>query len=238
MSQGVDALRGCLSALRAEGCRYAVVDAVDNGALHTIAAACQELPLITAGSGVALGLPAVYAARGWITPDQTASHLPAAGSCSQATRAQVARWRAQGRPAFQIDPLALARGDDVAGQALAAWHADPRQPHLFYATAEPEAVRQAQHALGAQQAGAQVEACLARIAQGLVAAGVRRLVVAGGETSGAVVQALGVQQLRIGPSIAPGVPWTQVHGRELLLALKSGNFGSEDFFAQALAMSA
>jgi uncharacterized protein YgbK (DUF1537 family) len=246
VSQGVDALRGCLSALRAEGCRYAVVDAVDNGALHTIAAACQELPLITAGSGVALGLPAVYAARGWITPDQTASHLPAvggaqavlAGSCSQATRAQVARWRAQGRPAFQIDPLALARGDDVAGQALAAWHADPRQPHLFYATAEPEAVRQAQHALGAQQAGAQVESCLARIAQGLVAAGVRRLVVAGGETSGAVVQALGVQQLRIGPSIAPGVPWTQVHGRELLLALKSGNFGSEDFFAQALAMSA
>jgi uncharacterized protein YgbK (DUF1537 family) len=80
-----------------------------------------------------------------------------------------------------------------------------------------------------------VEACLARIAQGLVDAGVRRLVVAGGETSGAVVQALGVYRLRIGAAIDPGVPWTQAEGRPLLLALKSGNFGSIDFFSKALA---
>ena len=243
---GAGALRARLEALRAEGRRFAVVDAVDNADLHTIAAACEDLPLITAGSGVALGLPAVYAARGWIRPDESVAQLPAvggaqavvAGSCSLATRAQVAHWRAAGRPAFRVDAMALARGEDVAGQALQAWRARPGEAHLFHATAEPEAVRQAQQALGVHEAGAQVEACLAQIAQALVAGGVRRLVVAGGETSGAVVQALAVRQLRIGPSIVPGVPWTQVQGRELLLALKSGNFGGEDFFIQALAMTA
>src|SRR6185436_7402766 len=98
-------------------------------------------------------------------------------------------------------------------------------PVLVYATAEPDAVRKAQARLGAQRAGELVEACLARIANGLVEQGVRRLVVAGGETSGAVVNALGVRALRIGPQIDPGVPWTSSIGEpRLALALKSGNF--------------
>jgi uncharacterized protein YgbK (DUF1537 family) len=99
-------------------------------------------------------------------------------------------------------------------------------------------VRAVQAQFGVHEAGAQVEQCFARIAQGLLAAGVRRLVVAGGETSGAVVQALGVQRLLVGASICPGVPWTQAEGRPLLLALKSGNFGGLDFFAEALALTA
>ena len=107
---------------------------------------------------------------------------------------------------------------------------------LVYATASPEAVASAQQALGAAQAGHLLEQTLGRTAAALVAHGVRRLVVAGGETSGAVVQALNVGQLRIGATIAPGVPWTQAEGRPLLLALKSGNFGSVDFFTRALTL--
>ncbi len=244
--QGPQALQAHLHALREQGQRLVVVDAIDNADLHTLAAACEGLPLITAGSGVALGLPAVYARAGWLQPDAQASSLDAvggqqavlAGSCSQATRGQVAHWLAQGRPALRLDPMALSRGEPQAEQALALWRQHPDAPLLVYATAEPDAVRAAQQALGVQQAGQIVEDALAQIARCMVQEGVRRLVVAGGETSGAVVQALGVTQLRIGPTIAPGVPWTQVEGRPLLLALKSGNFGGPDFFSQALAMTA
>lgn len=240
VAQGVAALQARFAALRAEGCAYAVVDAVDNQDLRTLAAACAGMPLLTAGSGLALGLPAVYAARFGLQPSAAAADWPSAGvpaavlsgSCSSATQAQVATWQAAGRPAWHIDPL-TAEGDGVA-EALAWLARQGAGPVLFYATAEPERVLAVQAALGTAAAGAWVERCLAGIAQALVAQGVQRLVVAGGETSGAVVQALGVQRLRIGASIDPGVPWTQAEGRPLWLALKSGNFGVMDFFAKAL----
>ena len=244
--QGSDALRRHLEALRTTGHGFAVVDAIDNQALHTMAAACDGMPLITAGSGVAMGLPEVYVRRGWLRPDAMAAQLPAvggrqvvlSGSCSQATRAQVAHWMAQGRQAFRIDPLLLAGGQDVVAQALSQWQTRADEPMLFYATAEPDAVKAAQQQLGVQGAGDLVEKAFSSLAQALAQQGVRRFVVAGGETSGSVVQALEVDRLRIGPVIDPGVPWTQAGNRELLLALKSGNFGSEDFFSKALAMTA
>jgi uncharacterized protein YgbK (DUF1537 family) len=166
------------------------------------------------------------------------------GSCSVATNTQVQHFREQGLPAHRIDPTALAAGDGAVEQALAwcdAQRADG--PVLVYATAEPAAVQRVQAELGAARAGALVERALARIALGLVERGVRRLVVAGGETSGAVVQALGVTQLAIGAQIDPGVPWTAARspaagGEWLHLALKSGNFGSTDFFTKAFGMSA
>lgn len=248
VAQGVAAVQARMAALRAEGVRLAVADAIDDEALRTLAAACAELPLITAGSGVALGLPAVYQARGWITPDAGAAELVAvdgeaavvSGSCSLATNAQVQHWRAAGHAALAINPLALAEGQPLAAQAL-AWAQQQGGPVLVYATSTPEQVRAVQATLGPERAGELVEACLAQVAAGLVRQGVRRLVVAGGETSGAVVQALGVQQLRIGAPIVPGVPWTQAadaQGRPLLLALKSGNFGEADFFSRALAQVA
>ena len=249
VAQGAAAVLGRIAALRADGIGIAVADAVDNDDLRTLASACADLPLLTAGSGLALGLPAAYAQRGWLAPDAHAAELGQhgggaavlAGSCSLATNAQVQRWQQAGRPAFAIDPRALARGEPVAAQAL-AWakshgHAEPV---LIYATSTAEELKAVQAELGAMQAGALVEACLASIARGLVEHGVRRLVVAGGETSGAVVQALGVTRLRIGPAICPGVPWTQAEGRPagsaLHLALKSGNFGGPDFFDAALQM--
>ena len=247
LDQGPEATQASIHRLRADGVRVAVADALSNQHLLTLAYACVDLPLLTAGSGVALGLPPAYARRGWFTPKDDAARLDVvggaaavvAGSCSQATQAQVVRWIDAGHTAIQLDPLALHEGreraEDLLSQASAALR---RGPVLVYATAAPERVQAAQHAIGIQAAGEMVEHALALIARGLVQAGVRRLVVAGGETSGAVVQALGVQQLRIGAPICPGVPWTQASlpasGEPILLALKSGNFGGEDFFAQAL----
>jgi uncharacterized protein YgbK (DUF1537 family) len=245
VARGVAAVRERFAALRKDGVRFAIVDAVSDADLMAIGAACADLPLVTAGSGVALGLPQNFRSAGLLAKGDAAAALPAtgglraviSGSCSVATQGQVAAMRAQ-HPAFSVDPLELARGADVVGAALA--FADrhlANGPMLIYATAAPEAVKAVQAQLGAERAGTLVEEALARIAQGLVARGVGRLIVAGGETSGAVVKALGIEGLRIGPEIDPGVPWTAalspVAGKPLALALKSGNFGTPDFFLKA-----
>jgi uncharacterized protein YgbK (DUF1537 family) len=242
--QGPGAIRGAFTALGRDGFRVAVVDATEDAHLEAIGEACADLALVTGGSGIALGLPENFRRQGLLRPGAGApDDLPAArgsaaviaGSCSQATLAQVAEW-ARARPAFRVDPLAAAAGEDVAAAAL-RWAAPlvGREPVLVYATAEPAAVAEVQSRLGRERAGALVEGILARVARGLVGAGVRRLVVAGGETAGAVVGALGVRALRIGPQIEPGVPWTASLGEPTVsLALKSGNFGSPGFFARAL----
>jgi uncharacterized protein YgbK (DUF1537 family) len=242
--QGPDALGSHLAQLAAEGHRLVVVDAVDSTALDSLAGACADHPLVTAGSGLALALPAVYASRGWCQPHVDAAPLPpprgqaaiVSGSCSQATQAQVAHWLAAGLPAWHLAPSALAAGGDLVAEAVRWAAAQGSAPTLFYATANPDEVRASQALLG-PGAGARIEACLAQIAAALVEGGVNRLVVAGGETSGAVTQALGIRQLRIGGTIDPGVPWTRVESAPLWLALKSGNFGTVDFFAKALSIS-
>ncbi len=246
VARGVAAVREALLALRTEGVRVAIADAITNEDLRVLGQACADLPLLTAGSGLALGLPDVYRERGWLAADTQAAQLDRmtglgmvlSGSCSSATNAQVQAWRAAGRPSFAIDPRALARSEPVVDRAV-TWARDwlDREPVLIYATSEVAELKAVQAELGAEHAGALVEAGLAMIARRLVDCGVRRIVVAGGETSGAVVQALRVQSLRIGASICPGVPWTQAEGRPLWLALKSGNFGGPDFFDQALKLS-
>ncbi len=248
VAQGPQAIRDAFAQLQAQGVGVAVVDAISNQDLMHMGQALQGMPLVTAGSGVAIGLAQNWA--GQLVADQQASQLvPASGwravvsgSCSQATNAQVAHWVVSGRPALAIDPLALAAGQDVVAQAL-AW-AKPllaNGPVLLYATANADAVKAIQAQLGAQHAGELVEHALSAMALGLVQLGVGQLLVAGGETSGAVVQALGVARMTIGPQIDPGVPWTSVHspaapGRAVHVALKSGNFGSVDFFEKAFAM--
>ena len=238
---GAPAIEARLEALAGQGVRFAVVDGVGDGDLRTLAVAARDLPLVVAGSGLAIGIPALHG----LAPSAQAAALPPAGgaaavvsgSCSAATNAQVADFRASGGAAFAVDPLRIAAGDDVAAQALA--FALPRlgdAPVLVHATAEPDAVRAVQQQLGGERAGALVESTLARVTQGLVDAGVRRLIVAGGETSGACVQALGLTRLRIGAQIDPGVPWCHAPERGLHLALKSGNFGSVDFFRRAFTL--
>lgn len=244
VAQGEAAIRARIAALQAEGVGIAIVDAVSNDDLLRLGPALRELPLVTAGSGVAIGLPANFG----LAPSDQAAQLPppqglqaiVSGSCSTATHAQVAAFVAAGGPALALDPLRIAAGEDVAGEAL-AWAAPrlPAGPVLVYSTAEPEVVKSIQSRLGVAAAGEMVEHTLAAVAAGLVRQGVRQLVVAGGETSGACVQALGIAQLRIGRQIDPGVPWCHATSplapEGLHLTLKSGNFGGPDFFRSAFA---
>jgi uncharacterized protein YgbK (DUF1537 family) len=242
---GPEALRAAFARLRKERVRHAIVDAVSDRHLMTIGAAVADLPLVTGGSGVAMGLPENFRRVGLAPARNAAIPLPKAkghaavlaGSCSPATLGQIEAMRAAG-PAFEIDVPALAEGRDAAIDAL-AW-AKPklgRAPVLIYASQPPDKVAEIQARLGRAESGAMVEQAMARIACGLVEAGVGRLVVAGGETSGAVVRALGVRTLQIGPEIDPGVPWTAaLDGPKLSLALKSGNFGGRDFFTKAFAV--
>ncbi len=242
VSRGAGAIRVAMESLRAEGFRFAIVDAVDDAHLETIGEAVADLALVTGGSGVAIGLPQNFRRRRLLGAPQGADALPRiegfsavlAGSCSAATREQVAQMQKL-RPSFKIDLRALARGADVTAEALLfAQRHLPEGPVLFYTTDAPSAVKTVQNELGREKAGALGEQALARLAVELVRSGVRRLVVAGGETSGAVVSALGIRGLRIGPQIDPGVPWTASLDEPVLaLALKSGNFGAPDFFLKA-----
>jgi 3-dehydrotetronate 4-kinase len=243
ITAGADAIKAEFAKLQSQGVEIAILDATSNDDLLRIGTALADLPLVTAGSGIALGLPQNFRSHSLLKANRSADALPrteglravVSGSCSVATQGQVAAMIKEMRPAFSVDPLRLAAGEDVVRAAL-EWAAPLVQngPVLVYATAEPQHVKAVQSQLGAEHAGQLVEEALAAIAQGLVKLGVRQLIVAGGETSGGVVNALGVTGLRIGPQIDPGVPWTTSLGdRPLALALKSGNFGTPDFFLKA-----
>ena len=244
VSKGVQAISTAFSNLEAQGQGYAIVDAIDNEDLYAIGGAIAGHKLVTGGSGVALGLPENFRRAGLLGKSETASVLPAikglgavvSGSCSVATNSQVEHWQ-KSRPSFSLDPLLLANGHDQVAEAL-AWAKDLIQqgPILIYGSAQPETVKLAQQKLGVEAAGQIVEDALSAAAVGLYEMGVRKLVVAGGETSGAVVKALKIKALRIGATIDPGVPWTLgLRDDPVALALKSGNFGTVDFFEKALA---
>ncbi len=248
VARGAAAIEERIAQLKAEGASIAIVDAVSNDDLLRMGPALAKMPLVTAGSGVAIGLPANFG----LAPSSQASELPRAGgksavvsgSCSLATNRQVLDFIQRGGAALAIDPLRIAAGVDVAAEAL-AWAAPliDKGPVLVYSTAEAGAVKSVQGRLGVEEAGAMVERTIAAIARGLVERGVHRLVVAGGETSGACVQALGIAQMQIGPQIDPGVPWCHARSEAapeagLHIALKSGNFGSDDFFTKAFTVLA
>jgi 3-dehydrotetronate 4-kinase len=244
VAAGAAAVRAATHRLKADGIGIAIVDALADADLRTIAEAYADLPLVTAGSGVGLGMAEHCRKAGLLSHSASAAPLPRvrgagvilSGSCSTATNEQVVHWTRQ-RSAFRLDPLRLAEDPSHADAAIAwARRQDGSVPILIYATASAPDVKHVQQQLGAARAGQLVEQAFARIAKGLVEAGVRKLIVAGGETAGAVVSALGVRSLRIGPQIDPGVPWTEsLDGEPIALALKSGNFGSADFFEKALA---
>lgn len=242
VAQGPKAISAAFDAAAASDQRFVVVDAITDANLIDIGTAAASHRLITGGSGVALGLPGNYIAAGLMKAAAAPATMEAApgrslviaGSCSEATRGQVAAAKAAGIPAFEVDALELQSGK-ISADTLAEWaKSQPaRGPILIYSSAAPEVVRKVQETLGRGEAGALVERVLAETAAKLAAADFTRLIVAGGETSGAVVGRLAVKALEIGPEIDPGVPWTRAVGRNLVLALKSGNFGAPDFFIKA-----
>jgi len=244
---GAEAVHTAIERLRSDGIRYAIADATDDVDLRVLAQAARDLPLLVGGSGIALGLPENARARGAAPArDRAEADVPRggpalvlAGSCSQATRDQV-DWFSREHPARRLDAAALVAGRAELEAATRWLHEHvARGPCLIHSSAAPADVQALQESLGTggrERAAEAIESAFAHLARQAVAAGVRRLVVAGGETSGAVVQALGIEALAIGAEIDPGVPWTAAQGTPpLALALKSGNFGSVDFFAKALA---
>jgi uncharacterized protein YgbK (DUF1537 family) len=237
---GAEAIRAALANERHEGRRLIVTDAVDDVDLLAIGQAVAGHRLVTGGSGIAQGLPANFRAQGKLSA--TVEAIPAVdgpaiilcGSCSTASRNQVEVY-ARSHPAFALDPLALMRGD-VEVDAVVGWilgHED--QTPIVYSTAAPEAVSDAQAHFGREMVSRRIEDFFARLARHLVDTGTRRVIVGGGETSGAVVEALQLPNMQVGHEIDPGVPvlvgW---RNGPIALALKSGNFGAPDFFEKAL----
>ena len=248
VEQGDAAIRERYAELARAGVRHALVDAYADRHLHAIAAASAELPLVTGGAGLAMGFPDRWRAAGLLREGHAPRPLPRndgraailSGSCSAATLAQVERWQHAGHAAFRLDPFALVEAPLTWRDTLAWMREQPRHaPVLVYASAPPEEVARTQARLGAANAAKAIEEAFCNIAAAVAEEGVERLIVAGGETAGAVVAALEVQALAIGQEICPGVPWTLAifasGKRSLHLALKSGNFGGPDFFVQALA---
>ncbi len=232
---GAGACRAALIDARDAGRQLAVVDAIDDSDLTVIADAAEGFGLIVGGSGVALGLPEVYRRAGLIGRSggewQGASGKAVAlsGSCSKATRAQIAEHAGVG-PQKKIDTDALMAGS-VTAVELADWAMAADGLPLIYSSDDPAAVKAAQEKHGAEKLAHTLETLFGDIAVALAEAGADRLIVAGGETSGAVVTALDLGALQIGPKIDPGVP--AVRAGDLTLALKSGNFGAPDFFDKA-----
>ena len=241
VSQGVDAVKTRFAELKNEGVAHIVVDAVANDDLFTIAKACAHMPLMTGGSAIAMPLPHVYKEQGLLSDNALSNenikvsggNIVLSGSCSAMTRKQVSEF-SKTAVAYQLNPLDI-KENGIQGAKDWLSGQDINADKMIYATAEPETVEKIQKELGIEEAGLLVENALAELASYALELGVRRFVVAGGETSGAVTKALNVTQLTIGKEIATGVPWTycQSGSEQIALALKSGNFGDEQFFSKA-----
>ena len=244
VKQGAQAIAAAFADLRSRGIRHAVVDAIEDIDLLHVGEASANLALITGGSGAAIGLPENFRRQGLLPKRDIAvplapvggSGVVLSGSCSAATLAQVAAMKTK-YPSRAIEMTDLVADKEKLAAEIVGWALAklPSSPVLIYASATPEKVSETQARFGREKAGAMIEDVIAAIAKGLADAGVRSFVVAGGETSGAVVSALGIKGLEIGPQISPGVPATLSYGEpRYALALKSGNFGGPDFFAEAL----
>ncbi|MFC0229359.1 3-oxo-tetronate kinase [Serratia aquatilis] len=242
MDRGAGAVQEKLQQLAQQGVRYAVLDTLNEQHLLTQGEALKTMKLVTGGSGLAIGI-----ARQWAQPGgkkaqsagapQGKKAVVLSGSCSLMTNKQVARYRQQA-PAQSVDVARCINATERNAYAaeLSAWveqHAGEALAPLLYATAEPENLQHTQQQYGIEAASLAVEAVFAAVAERLYQRGFSRFIVAGGETSGVVTQALGISGFHIGPCISPGVPWVRAIEQPVSLALKSGNFGDENFFARA-----
>lgn len=218
------------------GHRMIVVDAIQDDDLFNIGAALSKATLITGGSGIALGLPRNFARKGNLQPDSSSwigesGHCVAiSGSCSIATRNQVAQHK-NSHPTFELNARDVIT-KKTSVQEVAEWSMKQSGIPLVYSSADPQQVKQTQTEFGQELSASALESFFAELASELVSMGARRILSAGGETSGAIVEGLKLSTLQIGPEIDPGVPALRA-GDSLVIALKSGNFGAPDFFVKA-----
>lgn len=238
VDQGVLAVQDGIARLRAEGFRYVVLDAISDAHLETLGQAVRDMPLVTGGSGLGFGIARAVSDGAPLQAQDAGAPLDGpgvviSGSCSVMTNRQVAAYRAAA-PTMDVDIERCLADADAYGAKLAEWVlAQPAGlAPMITATAAPQRLKEIQdrHDAAASEA---VERTFAAAAACLARAGIVRFIVAGGETSGSVTQALAVTGFAIGPQIAPGVPWVRALDKQLSLALKSGNFGAESFFFDA-----
>lgn len=233
VGQGTDAIEDTIAALPAS---MVIVDAIADDDLRSIGAAVKDRKLLTGGSGIAIGLPANFELTAKAVPWEgvTGPGVVLSGSCSRATRVQVENFT-KTNPAKE---LSAANVMDRAGKVadIVDWVLAQDMPPLVYTSADPDVVRAAQETYGTDVIAGAIESMFADLATALADAGINRMVVAGGETSGAAVSGLNAQNLRVGPRLAAGVPVLAVDDRPLAVALKSGNFGGPNFFAEALTL--
>ncbi|QGU88442.1 3-oxo-tetronate kinase [Erwinia sorbitola] len=242
LDQGAGAVRQALDALAQQGVRYVVLDALNEQHLLTQGEALRDMRLVTGGSGLAIGLARQWASAGHDCTVAQAAGAPQgqravvlSGSCSTMTNRQVARYRQQAA-ASAIDVERALHHRDSYARELCDWvaqHEGDALAPLLFATSDPESLQRIQQQYGAQQSSEAIEQLFAAVARELQQRGWQRFIVAGGETSGVVAQTLGIDAFHIGPAISPGVPWVRAVGQPISLALKSGNFGDENFFARA-----
>ncbi len=243
VESGAQAIRQSLDATT-EKTIY-ITDAMTDEHLVNIGKACDGIKLITGGSAVAQGLHANFKAQSSQSqPNQSDFSVPKSktailsGSCSEATLSQLENAK-KSIAYFELDAASILAGDAVSEAALKWAHQKFLQgdePILFYSSTDPDTLAKIQAASSRNTVGDAVENTIGAIAAGLEEMGVGQFIVAGGETSGAVIKALNVKAMEIGPPIDPGVPWTKsLTNKPLALALKSGNFGAEDFFTKAYA---
>lgn len=236
---GSAALRARYQALADQGFRHIVVDALTEDDLAIQAAAFGDLPLLAGGSGLGGALAARAStqatADGRFTFPEDKKAVVLSGSCSVMTNRQVNAYKAQA-PALALDVASCISDDPQYIATLADWveaHSGSALAPLVYATQPPEQLKATQQRFGERAASAAVERTFAQLATRLRERGFNTFIVAGGETSGTTVDALKVKRLKVGRPIVPGVPWVQDSAQQLSLALKSGNFGDEDFFFRA-----
>ena len=243
VNSGVNSLKEKLISLKENDVPHVIVDAVADTDLNTIASACQDMDFITGGSALAMPLAEFYKASGKISANNNSfmnkklntGSIILSGSCSEITIIQVKNFIQRGAAAFQLDPIDLAEN---GVKKVLDWLSsqDFTKNIIIYATSDPDTVKKVQAELGVDMAGKIVEQGLSECAIAARELGIKNFIIAGGETSGAITKALNVRQLDIGIEIAPGVPWTFSGKRnnQIALSLKSGNFGSEEFFTEAL----
>jgi len=234
---GAAAIKSCLDMQHDANKRLIVVDAIRDEDLMEIGRAAANLPLITGGSGIAMGLPENFRKNGQIGEKnsiwtgENGRCVVLSGSCSSATRGQV-EVHSRNNPSMEISPADVIN-DTINTDVASGWLLEQPGVPLLYSSAAPEKVEAAQNTFGRETSSHALETFFADVAKRIIGAGVNRLIVAGGETSGAVAEALDITSMEIGPEIDPGVPAMRAKP-DLVLALKSGNFGAEDFFTKAV----
>lgn len=239
IQKGVEAVTRTLNDLQNEGIRHVIVDTLSEADLNTLAQALKHTPLLAGGSGLGGALAAnAPSSQPHVTPHafpHATKTVVFSGSCSAMSNSQVNRYKTRAASCL-LDVSRCLDDRERYSDELTVWamrHINDSLAPLLYATQPPEALKRIQQQFGEHQASQAIEQMFARLTANLQAAGVNRFIVAGGETSGTVVEALHLKRLSVGEAIAPGVPWVFCAEPPLALALKSGNFGDEDFFFTA-----